>query len=511
MRSWGIASCLLATASQASAQPADGVGQSLAPEPAPAVVGYGALPGGIQAPSAETLPAGTFAVGVLGGFGVRSSLLSADHSLKRGIGDLALAYAPTDMISLAVSFDGRFDTHSGLSADGDDGYVGDPRLLLRLAKATGKLHVGAQLGVWVPGKDAPSVALSATSVDARGLVAIRLGSGSLAFSAGFRLDNSAESVDDPAKLSAEDRVSLGVSDFHAAVGSARYAMSMGKGFFGVEASGDVFVGSGAPGPILRGGAMGGVHLTRQWSLFGFVQAAKVPELDYTEVMAGNVTLVPYEPTITGGVGLVARFGGAAAAGPRGTGQIVKNDKPAPIEVIEYAELAGQVLDDAGKPVAGAKVTVKLKNNTGTAATDSAGNWAIAQVPIGKTVDGQTSLDDTGAEITVEVEGKKPKTTTLTLAKGKNAVAAITLEPVLPPGQLKAVIRAAGTGKPLVNAVVTIEPGGQTATSDADGAISLDLPPGTYKATATLAGFKTQTLDVVIENNGVVVKNFELRK
>jgi hypothetical protein len=476
---------------------------------APQPLGYAAMPGGLRAPSAETLPAGAFGVAALGGYGFRNTLLSADHKLTRGIGGLALAFAPTELITLAVSFDGRYDKHEGLAPDGDDGYVGDPHIFARLGKSFGSLRAGAQLGVWVPGKDAPSVAASAISFEARGLLSVHVGPGTLSFNGGFRLDNSAKSVDEPGNLSAEDRVSLGVSDFHAAVAGAHLMIPAGKAFVGLEASTDFFVGSGAPGPIIRGGANGGINLTDQWSVFAFVQAAKVPELDYADVMAGNVTLVPYEPIFTGGIGLSARFG--AQRGARSSGQVIDDDKPKGAEVIEYADVSGTVTDDTGKPVAGAKVTIKLKGSTGSSPSDAQGNYTIAKLAIGKTIDGQTTLDDTSAEVTVEVPGKKPKVTTLTLAKGNNAVAAITLDPVLPPGQLKAVIRAAGTGKPIAGATVKIEPGGLTATTDADGNISIDLPPGTYKATASGTGFKDQTLDVVIEKDGVIVKNFELRK
>jgi hypothetical protein len=73
------------------------------------------------------------------------------------------------------------------------------------------------------------------------------------------------------------------------------------------------------------------------------------------------------------------------------------------------------------------------------------------------------------------------------------------------------VRAAGSGKPIAGATVKVEPTGLTATSAADGTLSIDLPPGNYKATATAPGFKDQTLDVVIDPNGVALKNFELRK
>jgi hypothetical protein len=191
--------------------------------------------------------------------------------------------------------------------------------------------------------------------------------------------------------------------------------------------------------------------------------------------------------------------------------VKKNPNPTPIEQIEYAEISGDITDETGKPVVGANVTIKLKNNTGTAASDDKGHFVINKLPIGKTIDTKTTLDDTTAEVTISVEKKKPYTQTITLVKGPNAVPKIALEPQLPPGELRAVLRAAGTGKPIPGATVKIDPGGATATSDAEGNISLPLPPGQYKATASAPGFKEQTLDVSVPEGGVTTKNFELRK
>jgi hypothetical protein len=498
-----------------AAQPAD-VTASAATETDPAPpqqLGYGAMPGGLHAPSADTLPKGAFAITALGGYGVRNTLVSADDKLTRAIGDIAFAFAPSEMITLAVAFDGRYDKHSPTD---DVGYVGDPRLLVRVANSFGNVRLGGQLGIWVPGKDAPSIVAGATSVDARGLLSVKAGPATISFNAGFRLDNSSKSVvdadgnDNRMSLSAEDRVSLGVSDFSAVVGGANLSVSQGKAFFGLEASTDVFVGSGAPGPIVRAGGRGGFHISPQWAVYAFVEGAKVPGIDYNEVVANNtVTLVPYEPVFTGGLVVQARFGGPHR-GTAGDGSVVKkNDKPESVNVVEFAEISGQVTDENSKPIVGAKVTIKLKKNTATPVTDDKGRYSV-KVQIGTTVDGKTDLDDTGAEVTIEVAGKKPSTSTLTLVKGANTIPVIALAPLLPPGTLKAQIRAAGTGKPIANATVKIEPGGMTATSDADGYISIDLPPGTYKATASGTGFKSQSLDVVIES-GVVVKNFELPK
>jgi hypothetical protein len=121
------------------------------------------MPGGLNAPSAQTLPKGMISVAMLGGFGQRGGLLGTDHKLSRGIGNLAVAFAPTSLITIGLSLDGRADKHSPGT---EDGYVGDPHLIIRAAKAQGNLRFGGQLGIWVPGKDAPSIAGSAISTTA---------------------------------------------------------------------------------------------------------------------------------------------------------------------------------------------------------------------------------------------------------------------------------------------------------------------------------------------------------
>jgi hypothetical protein len=229
------------------------------------------------------------------------------------------------------------------------------------------------------------------------------------------------------------------------------------------------------------------------------------------VMAGNITLIPYEPLVTGGVGITAQFGARPEPVPLGTGTITKTPVQPAGPVIEYAELSGNVVDDAGNPVANATVTAKLADGTtATATTDATGRFVFGKLAIGKTTNGTTALDNAGAEVTVALDGKQPKTTKLTLVKGGNQIAGIALDPVVTLRTLRALVRAAATGKPIANATVKIEPGGHVATADAEGNIAIDLPAGTYKATASRAGFREQTLEVVI-GDGTVVKNFELRK
>jgi len=481
-------------------------------------IGYGAMPGGLHAPSAETLPKGVVEVAGLGGYGFRKGLLgnasNGNHRFVRTSGDIAVAFAPLPILTLGLSLDGRYDKHYGLTAQ-DDGYVGDPHVLARLGKAFGNTRLGAQLNLWVPGKDAPSIAGSAISVDIRALATLAAGPGALSFDVGFRLDNSAKSIASPEKLSVQDQVSLGVSKFNALVAGAHLVLPFGKVFVGLEGSVDYFVGKqtfldgterSSPGAIIRFGITGGFHLSNEWAVLAYLEGAKVPGMLASDVMANDITLLPYEAAVTGGIGISGRFGG-----PKQYGIVTHNDNPVDVAVVEYADVTGVVVDAGGKPVVGANVTIKLKNNTGAGATDGEGKFIVSRLPIGKTLKGQTTLDDTAAQVDVSVDGMKPGSATLTLVKGENAVPKIALDPVLPPGQLRAVVRSLATGKPIANATIKIEPGGKTATSGADGTFTIDLAPGQYTVKVKAAGLAEQELPVTIEQNGVAIKNIDLHQ
>jgi hypothetical protein len=545
-RRWGFASFLsvLLVPLTVSAQEADVTAttspdQGVAPSQA---IAYGAMPGGLHAPTAETLPKGAVQVSTLTGLGRRTGLLGPDHKFNRAIGDIAFGFGVTDMISIGLSLDGRYDKHWGSVGDstknlmtttpagGDDGYVGDPHVYIRAGKSTGSLIVGGQLGVWVPGKDAPSVAGSAISVDVRGIVSLPAGPGLLSFSAGFRLDNSAKSVDEPMKLSLSDRVSLGVSDYNAVIGSAQLRIPAGKAWVGIEGSIDAFVGGPADpamgeighaklargAQLFRGGLTAGYHITDSISGVVFFEAAKGPPVNDAQIDDANIPLVPYEPLFVGGIGLQARFGGPKAVKSpfeeKDCHKRVPPDCPA-VKVPILVEITGTVVDTGGKPVVGAKVSANLKNSQAEPTlTDDKGAYVIKGVRIGDSVDGKESIDEAGVEVNVDVSGMKPgKASISQIAKGSNTVPPITIEPVLPPGQLRGLIRSLPGGKNVEGAEIKVSPGDAKATTAADGTFSIDLAPGTYKITVTKTGLKTQELDVTIDPNGVAIKNIDLQK
>src|SRR5690349_5497386 len=119
MRRWGLASFLsvLFLPLSAFAQEADVApgAPADAPEAPKQAIAYGAMPGGLHAQTAETLPKGAMQFSTLSGIGRRTGLLGEDHKFNRAIGDLAFAYGVTDFLSVGLSLDGRYDRHWGLA------------------------------------------------------------------------------------------------------------------------------------------------------------------------------------------------------------------------------------------------------------------------------------------------------------------------------------------------------------------------------------------------------------
>lgn len=485
--------------------PAGGV---IAAAPAPdsasadaAVLGYGAMPGGQLTAAPLVLPAGLVGASGFAAVGTRRELLGADHRFTRGAGSLSVAYSPIDLLSVGLTVDGRYDRHYGLAPSGEDGYVGDPRLIVRLARQLGSVSLGAQLGVWLPGKDAPSVDLGATTVDVRLLAGLTAGPAQLAINAGYRLDRSAESVDAPENLTAQDQVSLGVGEFDAVLASAMVSLPLGRAFLSLEGGADVFLGDGHPDPTLRGLFSAGVRLSPRASLIAFAQLASVATPPVERLMKENrVPLISYEPRYNVGLGLEGRFGGGGGGGEAGKPYVVRDNlEKKQIEVAKLAAVSGTVLDDAGAPVVGAKVTVSTEQKTGSAVTDARGKYLVGDLAPGP------------AKIDIEVTGKKPQQLTLTLVEGANPAPQVQLDPELVPGELRGNVRTRSGGRAIANAKITVAPGDYTTTSAGDGTFALTVPPGKYTMTTVADGYAPQTIEAVVDQEGVTVKFVNLDK
>lgn len=502
----------------------------------PAEIAYGAMPGGPHVADAAALPQGTAIVELLSGFGYRSGVLASGHRFGRAIGDVSAAYGVTGALTLGISLDGYYDRHygfpsggsSGCGASCDDGYVGNPHLYARYVHPIGRHALGVQLGVWGPGSNAPSLRPSATSADLVALASLAAGPGTLSLDAGFRLDRSAHSVDQLAHLSLQDRISLGISEYDELLGGARYVVPLGGKWLGVEGSVEDFVGSPPAGMadfasrrlLVRGAVTAGVRLAGRWQLAAFVEAASEPDVTAAQVMKLDIPIFPYEPEITGGLSLAAGFGGGGAAhGPPPCWEAPAGCTPE--EQPLYGVVAGSVVDDAGKPVAGARVTVKghTHDAAATAVTGADGTYRIERVEVGRRIAtpgprGATTedkLDETSLEVTAELADRKPATATVEAPKaGTNQVPPLALEPALPPGQLEGIVRTQA-GKPVAGATITVAPGSAHVESGADGTFKLDLAPGKYKVTVRAPGLAPQELDVTIDPNGVAIKELVLHR
>jgi hypothetical protein len=86
---------------------------------------------------------------------------------------------------------------------------------------------------------------------------------------------------------------------------------------------------------------------------------------------------------------------------------------------------------------------------------------------------------------------------------------VSLERLLPPGQLRGLVRSL-TGRPLA-AELTIEPGGLRTRCDARGQFEIDLPPGEYVVSITAPRHKRQSRRVKVEEDGVTIVNVDLRR
>src|SRR5262249_45388184 len=140
-----LASPASAQSTSSSSEPPDVEASSGELGPPPARVGYGAMPGGLHVATAEVLPPGTFEIAGISGYGYRKGLANSTHTFNRAVGDIAFGYAPVRNFMVGLSFDGRYDRHSGLvdpndpKTTKDDNLVGDPHLMVRASAPVGKL------------------------------------------------------------------------------------------------------------------------------------------------------------------------------------------------------------------------------------------------------------------------------------------------------------------------------------------------------------------------------------
>lgn len=441
------------------------------------------------------------------GYGYTESVLNQGDSHHRLQGAVVVEAAPLSWLGAGLRFDGRYDSHSFATGPSDSGWTGDPRLFLRADRQVGDASsLGARAVLWLPGTKAPSITPSATTADLLALLTHAPGDGSFGITAnaGYRIDSSAKSATDAARLGPGDRLALEVSGFDAALlGLAAAYRQPGYQLF-AEWSWDVLVGSGAP------------SASASPMLVGFGGRARVSEMFTAEVLAqvspsarpamdAAAPLVPVPPRFALLFGLSARFGGEPPA---------RAAAPPPARVVAEvarAELTGE-LSAGGALPPGTTITVKSGAQEIKATPDAAGKFSLADLAPGPAV------------VTATADGYEPASADVNLEGGKPVAVQLAMKRKLPQGQIRGTVRSFG-GRG-VDASVRVEPvadaakvavtPGEPAAPPVEvraqgGAFQIDVRPGNYDVTIEATGYDTQKRSVRVEENGVTVLNADMRR
>ncbi|HVU03218.1 MAG TPA: carboxypeptidase regulatory-like domain-containing protein [Polyangiaceae bacterium] len=439
------------------------------------------------------------AVAGTAGYGMTESQGAGDGAHHRLGGTAAVGVAPISALELALRFDGRYDLHPDDGQGTHGAGVGDPRFIARFgAAASSSFRVGVEAAAWLPGKDAPSVAFDATTLDAKLLGAYAPEGGPVVgLAAGFRLDQSKNAAPDLARLRSGDRLALGLSDSSAVLAGLGVSYPLSSTELLGEVSADLLVGSKAPGlgkSPMRVDLGVRHHLSRSLALevLGEVSPSGRPGLAPTD------PLVPVEPRFSLMAGLRFRLPFDAepepAPGPTGPEQKTPEQKTPVAAAATTGSLRVVVLAEDGTGVPDATVTVKVGEEA-RPLENAGGTYSAKDLPVGPVA------------VSVTAEGFAPAEQSVNVTAAESAPTEIRLKALAPSGQLRGLIRSfAGKG---ISATIHVEPGDGEVKTDGQGAFTLDVPPGDYEVSIRAQGFKEQRRKVHVDENGVTVINAEL--
>jgi len=455
--------------------------------------------GRVNVASPRRAPQITAAAGV--GYGYTEAQPGENGAHHRGFGTLGIGVQPLRVLAGSLILEGRFDKHPNDVLGSSTSAIGDPRLAVRFAEAiSSSVALGAQVGFRVPGSEAPSVRVDASTVDAHALATISPpGSDfAVAFDVGYRVDRSAETIANPARVRRGDRIALNASAFDAVLMGAGVTKRVGRFELLGELTWEPLLGSGAPSAIespLRLGAGTRFQVSDPGVMPDGIQAELRTEIALGE-RPGTLPLdpiAPLEPRVAFILGF--RFTKAPARPTSTTIDappvVVQPPTVAPPVAVATGTVRGTITGDRGEPIANATVSAGDKS----VSTAPDGSFTI-ETPAGKTalIVKATGYDDALMEVEV--------------VAGAAATASVTAKHTIKPGQLRGLIRA-WSGKALA-ATIRVEPIGVETTTDADGAFQIDVPPGSYEIIVAAPGFAGQRRRMQVEENGVTILNADLR-
>jgi hypothetical protein len=450
------------------------------------------------------LPSPELNLSAAAGYGFTEPFSPVPGAHHRAQGSLGLALAPLSWLAFALRLDGRLELHPD---DGDGAHsagFGDPRLLARAGHALSRaLSLGVEVALWFPGHEAPSFEPSATSADARALLAFTPDGPWVVLGAlGFRLDNSASSAPDLTRLRLGDRISLGLSDSNAALVAAGAARRFGAQveLFG-ELSADLLLGSRAPAAHespLRA-ALGGRYFPSRALQ---AELTAIGSLSQRPDVVADDPLVPIEPRLL--LLAAVRYSTGFGATPRAE---IAREALAPTRTTEppaprSALVAGSLVDDRGDPLPEATLTLRTQDGAmRETITDAAGRYEFTDVPPGP------------AALEAAAIGFAPQRWTVDAQPGMAPAPARALAPSTEVGMLRGLVRSFDSTPLRARILVHDARGRSRATSESgdEGHFEIELAPGRYRVTISAPGYRTHRRDVQVDANGVAILNVDMRE
>lgn len=431
------------------------------------------------------------------GYGYTGDVLGVGDRHHRWAGALAVDGRPLSWLGLALRLDGRYDLHSAPGAPDDDGWVGDPRLYLRAdhTLASG-LRLGLRAGLWLPGRNAPSVGASALSPELVAMLGAPIGGAVVVtLNAGYRVDRSARSAPDAARMSAADRIALEVSAFDQVLLGAAAAHRRGPWQGYLEANVEWLVGGGSPS-LLASPIRIGLGGRRELSPTVWLEAKVEVSPSRRPALDATAPLVPLPPRAAIWAGLVYRPVGPTvptAPAPAPAPVPAPRAEPAMPATPSPGELRGTVVSADGGVLDDPRVVIVRGEERQTVPVAPDGRFTFVGAPGSLVVEAQAA-------------GYTAAKAPANLVAGASTSLALSLERRLPAGQLRGLVQSlAGLA---LEATIRIEPTGQELHAS-QGRFEADVAPGSYKVVISMPGYLTQKRTVLVEENGVTVLNVTL--
>jgi hypothetical protein len=419
-------------------------------------------------------------------------------------GNLGIAYVPLSWLALSLELAGRLDIHPDDERGKNRTGTGDPWLRGRAGWPLARgVALGGELGLWLPGNDAPSFSAKATTLEAKSLVswASQQERWTLLGLLGMRLDNSANSAPDLARLRHGDRVALGLSDSHAllvGVGLAHRPTAKLQ-LFG-ELSGNLLLGKDAPKLLaspLRAAIGARYFVLDELS----VELSLIPSLSQQPSTAVTAPLVPIEPRFSALAGLRYRFlSQTPVAMPRA--QVPVEQEPTPREEpVSLATLRGVLTDNVGAALPDVAVLLNYEGGEQETVSDAEGRYTFTELKPGKVT------------LSAHAPGFKASMWELEVSAPLTSAPAQALQPADNKGSLRCLVRSFRS-EPLTAEVSVRDMRGKrvaAGTTSAEGLLEIALTPGQYRVMIEAAGYRSQRTNVQVAPNEVAILNVDMRE